>query len=475
MRYIWIGDLMRSLPFIVGLSLVIAAGCGPSPAVRHAQSLVDHGDYRGASQFTEGELAKHPDDAGLHRIRQRALLGMGDPAAAVADYRAWRSGHAGIDDLPALRTMALTTIWQAVRSSSLTLKVEAIQAIERLELESLADEVGRAMGDDSDQVAAAAAVAVLSSFGQAPDVADQMLHSDDPVARAIALEGIGRKAGKHAAETLRPLAADPDPRVRAVAATYLGALADGADTQRLFNLATDPDATVRAAAVRGLARGGRGDRALLSTPAKAALADESLAVRLAGVALIERAGGRSALAALLSDPDPMVAATAARGAGDRAKAVLAIDRALASNEVSIRIGAVNLLAAAVTREVAISRATAALADRSPNVVIAAARALAYLDQRAAALTALAAIATVATHDSDDRASAAAELARLGDARGAPILVELYAATDPNVRHTVIAAHLGAGAITPALWSGLADDQGATRLDAAITILTLAAH
>jgi ABC-type phosphate/phosphonate transport system permease subunit len=41
-----------------------------------------------------------------------------------------------------------------------------------------------------------------------------------------------------------------------------------------------------------------------------------------------------------------------------------------------------------------------------------------------------------------------------------------------VRRAVVGAHLGAGAITAALWSALADDQADTRLDAAITILTL---
>ena len=42
----------------------------------------------------------------------------------------------------------------------------------------------------------------------------------------------------------------------------------------------------------------------------------------------------------------------------------------------------------------------------------------------------------------------------------------------QVRRAVVQAHLGAGTITAGLWGALADDQAATRLDAAIAILTL---
>ena len=77
---------MRLLPLIVTLAL---AACGPSAAAKHAQTLIDQGDYRSASVYASGELAKHPDDAQLHRIRLRALLGLGEAREAVDDYRAW--------------------------------------------------------------------------------------------------------------------------------------------------------------------------------------------------------------------------------------------------------------------------------------------------------------------------------------------------------------------------------------------------
>ncbi|MBK7071104.1 MAG: HEAT repeat domain-containing protein [Myxococcales bacterium] len=453
---------------LLSLVVIAATACGPSASVQHANTLLARGDYRGASDYTAAELSKHPGDAELHRIRLRALLGLGDPGRAVADYRAWRAQHGGTDDRKALRTMALTTVWQGVTSPSAALRLTAIRAIERLELEELAEDVGKAMGDDDDAVAAAAAVAVLRSFGQAPDVAQQMLRSDDPRARAIAVEGIGRKVRRLAIDDLRPLAGDPDPQVRAAVARYLGTVGgDGA--AELVTMTGDGAAEVRAAAIAALAAGGGGRAAL--PDATRFLADESLAVRLAAVALVAKAGGKPALEALLAHADPMVAATAAHRRGDRAAAVAVFDRALGATDVGTRAGVVNLLAAALPQDAAIARATAALADPAPTVKLAAARALAYLGQHGAALTALTALA--ATAAPADRADAAAELARLGDPHGAAILTELAGSPDADVRRAVVQAHVGAGAITAGLWGALADDQAATRLDAAIAILTLA--
>lgn len=460
---------MRSLVLIVSLLL---AACGPSAAAKRAQTMLDRGDYQGASEYAGGELARSPGDAQLQRIRLRALLGMGDAKTAVAEYGAWRARR-GEDDLAALRTMAMTTIWQGLTSPSAQLKLQAIRAIERLELEPLAEDVGRAMGDDSDVVAAAAAVAVLRAFPQAPEVADQMLRSEDPAARAIAVEGIGRKVRGYAADALRPLLADPDARVRAAAATAVGMVKDEADTERLAKLAADPSAEVRAAALRALAQGDRA-RAARQAVIGRALADESLAVRLAAVALAARIG-KDAVRPMLEHADPMVAASAAKQVGDRAAAVAVFDRALLAEDPTVRAGVVNLLGGALDKGAAIARAEKARGDADVRVRIAAARALAYLDRNAPAIETFAQVAADAQIDAGERAGAAAELVRLGDPRGAPILEQLAASEDPSVRRAVVLAHLGAGTITPGLWVGLADDQAATRLDAAAALLTLGAR
>src|SRR5262245_12590861 len=111
----------------IGALLVLAlAACGPSAAVKRAQTLIDAGDYAGADQLAAAELEKTPRDGDLWRIRMRAALGQHDAGAAVGYYAAWRAVKGG-DDAAAMKMMAMTTIWQALESPSAETQVEAIQ------------------------------------------------------------------------------------------------------------------------------------------------------------------------------------------------------------------------------------------------------------------------------------------------------------------------------------------------------------
>lgn len=462
MRRVSLSSLSSSC--LVALAL---AACGPSAGARRAQALLDRGDYPAAAQTADAELARAPGDGALHRIRLRAALGMGDARGAVEHYRSWRAGKG--EDTAALRTMAMTTLWQGLRAPAAALRVQTIRAVERLELEDFAREVGERMGDDDDLVAATAAVAVLRAFPQAPDVAIQMLRSDDAAARATAVEGIGRKVGARAADDLRAALPDGDPRVRAAAAAAVARLGDAADTPALVTLAGDSDAGVRAVATRALASGKRGAQPAV---VERGLADESLAVRLAAVELAFAGGGAGATRPLLDHRDPMIAATAARLLADPAGGP-AVDRALAADDVATRVGAVGLARAALGKAGALPRLRAALADPAPAVRVAAARALAYAGEPAPALTALAEVATGA--DADTAIDAAAELVRLGDERGRPVLAQMASRDEPELRRAVVQAHLAARVITPGLWQALADDVPATRLDAAAALIELGAR
>lgn len=457
---------MRS---VLMISLFVLAACGPSAGVKRAQTLLDRGDYRGAATAADEELGKTPGDAQLTRIRIRAALGMGDAKDAVARYRTWRTSRAE-EDLAALRTMAMTTLWQGLTSPSAQVQVQAIQAIERLEIEAFARDVGERMGDDDDVVAAAAAIAVLRAFPQAPDVATDMLKSPDPHARAIAVEGIGRKVGKHAADDLRFAAVDTDPRVRAAAAYAIAALADPRDTDRLTELATDKSPDVRVVALRALARGKRGD---LGALAQQALGDAALGVRLAAVDLLVASRGRPAARDLLAHEDAMVAAYAARALQDPQAGAAAVDRALAHEDWTIRAGAVNLMEVALGKEAARTRADKAAGDPAVAVQIAAARLLAYMGDKPRAVSIYA--AALATAEPHDKVGAAAELARLGDARGVAALEELAASDDPGVRRSIITAHRAARVITPGLWAALADDDAGNRIEAAAALYELGAR
>lgn len=451
------------------LSLFVLAACGPSAGVKRAQTLLDRGDYRAAATAADEELGKTPGDAQLTRIRIRAALGMGDAKDAVARYRTWRTSRAE-EDLAALRTMAMTTLWQGLTSPSAQVQVQAIQAIERLEIEAFAHDVGERMGDDDDVVAAAAAIAILRAFPQAPDVATDMLKSPDPLARAIAVEGIGRKVGKHAADDLRFAAVDTDARVRAAAAMAIAALADPRDTDRLTELATDKSLDVRVVALRALARGKRGD---LGALAQQALGDAALGVRLAAVDLLVASRGRPAARDLLAHEDAMVAAYAARALKDPQAGMAAVDRALAHEDWTIRAGAVNLMEVALGKEAARTRADKAAGDPTVAVQIAAARLLAYLGDKPRAVTIYA--AALAKAEPHDKVGAAAELARLGDPRGTAALEELGASDDPNVRRSIITAHRAARVITPGLWGALADDDAGNRIEAAAALYELGAR
>ena len=126
------------------LIILAAAACGPSAGAKRAQAFLDRGDYPGAAQSADAELGRSPGDASLHRIRLRAALGMGDARGAVDHYRAWREGKG--DDLGGLRTMAMTTLWQGIRSSAPSLRLQTIRAIERLEVEAFAHDVGERLG-----------------------------------------------------------------------------------------------------------------------------------------------------------------------------------------------------------------------------------------------------------------------------------------------------------------------------------------
>ena len=104
--------------------------------------------------------------------------------------------------------------------------------------------------------------------------------------------------------------------------------------------------SVRAASASALARIGIGN---LPGLGKQALADRSLAVRLAGVELLAAANADADLAALAADADPMVAlqATIAVKAKHPELVDKAVARATAADEWTIRAGAANLLVTAL--------------------------------------------------------------------------------------------------------------------------------
>ena len=454
----------------IAFALLTFAGCANH--AKQSITLYESGDYAGAARAADSGLAAHPDDDGLWAMRVRAAIALGDADAVDKAYAGYAAHREDLDK-PLLRDLVTATLGQALASPSAKLKLAAIQAIEDIEIEGLADQVAERMGDEDDKVAAAAAVAVLhGGYAQAGQVASDSLKADDPEARRIAVDGVGKKVGKLAAADLEKAAADVDPRVRRAALYWLGHIKD-VDAVALFaQRLHDEDDGVRAAAARAMAAVGIGN---LEGFGKTAVADKALAVRLAGIELLVAAHAESALVALASDADPMVAIQAAIAVGDKHDlALAAVARALASPEWTIRAGTANLLVRALGKANGVAAARKLTEDKELGVRLAAARVLAHNGDPATAATVFA--AALATDDADDHAAqAAADLAALGDPRGLARLTQLVRdpKRSPEQRAAAAAAHRTAHHVTSGLVAALADSNALVRVQAAAAIGALA--
>jgi len=455
------------------LGWLIATAC--TSRAQRAVVLYEAGDYAGAARAADAELATHPGDDALWQMRVRAALAQGDAPGVATSYAAYVAQR-GDDDRPLLRDLAIATLGQALASPSVKLKIAAIEAVAAAELQALADQVAERMTDDDDRVAATAAIAILRGYAQAPQVAGDMLRSEDPEARRIAVDGIGQKVGKLAIADLEKAAADPEAKVRRTAIRWLGQLKDAGAAQLLVSAFDDRDDGVRAAAASALANIGTavGNATNLGELARRALHDRALAVRLAGIELMVAAHGpelRAELTRLAGDPDPLVAAEAAIANGGGEPAAQAIDRAATAVEWTTRAGAANLATRALGKPAALAIARRLAADPVLAVQLAAARVLAHAGDPAAAT----AIFAVGLASQDLRIEAAIDLAALGDARGAQTLDAAVRDSEhgPAARATAAAAHRTARRITPGLVAALADESGVVRVAAATALAILA--
>ena len=436
----------------------------------HAQqsiALYEAGNYEAAAKAADDGLADHPGDDALWGMRVRSAVALGKPEDISRSYASYVA-KAGADDRELLHDLAVATLRQALASPSAILKLRAIAAIEDSEINDLAEDVGNAMSDEDERVQAAAAVAVIHGFSQAPKVAAEALESDNAEARRIALDGVAKKIGKIALADIEKGALDRDPRVRAVAVRWLGHYKDADAVTVCTKRLRDPDDSVRAAAATALAAIGLGD---ITAVAKRALADKALVVRLAGVGVLASSRNQAdydKLIMLVDDPDALVGLEAgiAVNAQHPDLAQKAIQRALGSQDSTVRAGAVNSLTRALTKADAIAAARRLTADPELLVRLAAARVLAHGGDVAAAT----AVFVTALGEVD----AAADLSALGDVRGLTALdaLSIDPKRTPEQRVAAIGAHRIARRVTPTLVAALADPSGLVRVEAAATLSAL---
>jgi HEAT repeat protein len=458
--------MMRCSIFALFLALALTS-C--ADRAKRSKTLYEAGDYAGAAHAADEGLAGHPDDDALWGMRVRAALALGDGDGIAKSYEQYVSQR-GKDDKELLRDLATATIAQALASPSARLKIEAIDAVAELEINALADQVAERLGDDDERVQAAAAIAVLHGYPQAPQVADAMMRSENAEARRIAVDGVGKKVGKLAVADIEKSASDGDARVRAIALRWLGVMKDADAVEIATKRLHDPDESVRAAAATCLAKIGLGN---LEAMGKQALKDKALSVRLAGIELLVAANRGDELVALADDPDPTVGVEAAIAA-KRAHPELApkaIQRAIAADDWHVRAGAANALTRALGTDAALPIAQKLATDKELGVRLAAARMLAHAGDKETARR----VFTEALAVADSDVQAAADLAALGDTSGGTSLSTFVrdAKRSPEARAAAASAHRTAHRVTPGLVAALADPSGLVRIDAAATLGTLA--
>lgn len=430
----------RSTALISAILAAFALGaCGERlpPEIARAKSLLASGSYDDAGSAARSAQDTHPDHPELWRVRIEAAHRRGDARSATRLYMTWyqkRQKH----DRKVLAKLALITLWQGLRVPSARVRVATILAVERREVEKLADDVDALMTNDSDVVAAASATALLRGRPGAPRIATQLLVSEDPAARAIAVAGIGRKIGKRARSDLLYALRDGDPRVRIAGIGALAPIGDPKDTDKLVALTGDPDSDVRAAALAGLASGRRPGA---SAAGERALADTELSVRLAAVALLKSINDRQALerAARTSTGATAVHAYAALGGGPTPR----------------------------SRQAVASAREAAGAPEMWAELVALAPAVATLLPEAEALAQLRALASHS--DGRVRVAAGSALRAMRAPDAEDVLSAACTDSSADARKDALAAHLQGRFISPGVIRALADESALLRVQAAEAI------
>ncbi|MEZ4363942.1 MAG: HEAT repeat domain-containing protein [Kofleriaceae bacterium] len=467
----------RSLGFCLFLVLTWS-GC-TSAAVKRSVRSYEQGDYQAAAAAADQGIAADAGDTGAWQMRLRAALALGDLAGLRDGYARYRASRGGGDDPELLVELAVATLRQGLESPSVALRIAAIRGVEQHELLALADAVAQRLADRDDRVVATAAAAVLRGYADAATALDDMTRSEEPVARRIAVDGLGRKIAKLAARELVAAAADPDVAVRATALRYLGELGSPEHAALFARHLRETDEVARAACVRALAK-------VAAKPAAVELARGALAtarkdpassVRLAALALAEALADRAALGSLADDADPVVALQAALALGTAATVGGAIlDRGLAAAEWTTRAAMLNQARAAVGPALALEKARARAADPDVRVRLAAGRALGSAGAKAEAIEVAAAALAAPEQAGDSVTDAAVDLALLGDPRGVAALAQqVGAGATADLRARAAAAHVLAHRVTPGLVAALADASGAVRVAAAAALAALTRH
>ena len=164
------GSSSPSASSLLVILALAASGCA-SAASRQAESRYAAADYDGAATIADRAIHANETDRPLWRIAIRAAMARGDAAQMANFFEGYQRASGGtVDDRDLFHDLAQVTLEQGLASRSAKVRVLAILAVEDQLVADLADPVGMLMGDDDDVVVAAASVAVLRGYPQAPCV-----------------------------------------------------------------------------------------------------------------------------------------------------------------------------------------------------------------------------------------------------------------------------------------------------------------
>lgn len=447
----------------------ISCGATAPKRVRHAQDLLEAGEYEAAERAAEAELENAPEDPALWHIKIRAPMERGDGARAVEHYLRWHHLRRHYDN-DAIRELAVAAIRQALGDASPGARSRAVGAAARFRIRSLRDELRALVRDRDERVAAAASIALLAEDSEARERASALLGSDDPGVRARIVTGIAREVEARA-DLLRAID-DPSPLVRRAAVAALGKRKRGIESMKLIAIArSDPDGTVRAEAVSAL--GTKKCKCALEAVAPA-LADAYLGSRLAALAILARHGGvgRARLASLAKSDDLYVSLRAAvllRKLGSDPPTDN-LERALGDRKWGVRAAALNALGEIVPTERALELVGPALLDERIEVRLIAARVLVRMGRPGRAIQTFE--SALEAPSEDLRLKAASQLLRVDDRLGTKALGELAKSPSAVTRAAAAAAFRGADNVNLTLIGILADESPEVRIAAAESLLAL---
>ncbi|MBI4616608.1 MAG: HEAT repeat domain-containing protein [Planctomycetes bacterium] len=241
------------------------------------------------------------------------------------------------------------------RDAEPAVRERAVVALGRIQDAAAADALVLLLADEVVEVRRAAAFALGQTLApQAVEPLQAALADPDPELRALATEALGKMKSKESRAAVERLLGDPEPAVRELAALALGKLGE-ADSIEALRRALDreprPDPEFEWRILYAIGRiGGPAAVPLLSaaTTRRTVLSRTFAALFLARIAT---PSCEAPLRELATDPEPMVAASAARGLasfpGEPAEQALA--RALAHPNFHVRGEAARALAAIRTR------------------------------------------------------------------------------------------------------------------------------